>query len=886
MIEKSAGILGALGKASLSVGKSAIKSPMKTVGTVMGVSGAVNAAKKGLESNPVAPQSNQRFVNKKYVTANEILNGIDKKAKENNDKKEIGKDVAVGAVGAKMLHSSKDKILGQKTLYHGTSSKNWENIKKEGLRADKGGINGAGNAIKSDLYKNDSKNKVHTTAKKWKADMYSRIGESSDKVNKTPEAKKYTDIRNKLTDKDGKIVFNGTDDEIKKQVKSFRKAHKDFTKVQFKEMAKNKGKVAKIKMDYNKYKKMEIDPFEQGQAFGNLAKKVKNKGAKEVLNNMGKDFAARGNINITPDEIVGLHNPAKRLAKTVKNIPHYAKTNKGRFGAGLALAGTGGTLMSKSIKDIKNKINKEANLKEDAKNLGIGIAGGILTNIAQDQWQLARDRKNKKDQWQLAKSLAKNKKKEGEVKMDIQKKASEILKEAACKKGACKTAVCKKGACKTAEGCGTEGQNMEQDAACGDKKAACKTSACKTASEVLEEILAKKAEEEVEKEAGECGGKGKMCGKPEGKGCKMEENDDMEDDDDDDEECEGKECKMKQEGACKKASEVLEEAVIEKEAGIGSIAGKIGAKVTSMGDVSGIANKAKNLGGDYVAAMKGKGAVAARADKQAANAANKLGDAIKSGANDATKNNLFQNYTKTRQQSDKAIVNAGKRVALARGGTGAIVGAAGLGAAMKNRQMEQNGACKKASENLDKAVLEKEAAAGAMPGGVNNAPKKFIGKGLGVAGAGLGAAGLVAAGIAKMKANKPNVPNNNPTMQQTSACKTAEEIEQEAACKTSEMEKETACKTAACGDKKAACKTAEGCGTEGQNMEQDATCGDKKAACKTSACKTASEDFIKDTFESALIKTANEMCGEVEKKATTQKDIDDKFRELFNTLNW
>ena len=133
MIEKSAGILGALGKASLSVGKSAIKSPMKTVGTVMGVSGAVNAAKKGLESNPVAPQSNQRFVNKKYVTANEILNGIDKKAKENNDKKEIGKDIAIGAVGAKMLHSSKDKILGQKTLYHGTSSKNWENIKKEGL---------------------------------------------------------------------------------------------------------------------------------------------------------------------------------------------------------------------------------------------------------------------------------------------------------------------------------------------------------------------------------------------------------------------------------------------------------------------------------------------------------------------------------------------------------------------------------------------------------------------------------------------------------------------------------------------------------------------------------------------------------------------------------
>ena len=995
MIEKSAGILGALGKASLSVGKSAIKSPMKTVGAVMGISGAASAAKKGLESNPVAPQNNQRFVNKKYVTANEILNGIDKKAKENNDKKEIKKDIATGAIGAKMIHSSKDKILGQKTLYHGTSSKNWENIKKEGLRADKGGINGASDAIKSDLYKNDSKNKVHATAKKWKADMYSRIGESSDKVSKTPEAKKYTEVRNKFTDKDGKIVFNGTtNDEVKKQVKSFRKAHKDFTKVQFKEMAKNKGKVAKIKMDYNKYKKMEIDPFEQGQAFGNLAKKVKNKGAKEVLNNMGKDFAARGNINITPDEIVGLHNPAKRLAKTVKNIPHYAKTNKGRFGAGLALAGTGGTLMSKSIKDIKNKMNKEAavkpdkimdkakdvigdymaamkgkeavlnrsenkvrkayneygkvyaksnfnndakevvelknklgkimkknekiknnadkrvalarggtsiagvigskaiidkkmnkeaNLKEDAKNLGIGIAGGILTNIAQDQWQLARDRKNKKDQWELTKSLAKNKKKEGEVKMDMQKKASEILKEAACKTSACKTAVCKKGACKTAEGCGTEGQNMEQDAACGDKKAACKTSACKTASEMLEEILAKKAEEEVEKEAGECGGKDKMCGKPEGKGCKMEEDDDMEDDDDDDEECEGKECKMKQEGACKKASEVLEEAVIEKEAGIGSIAGKIGAKVTSMGGVSGIANKAKNLGGDYVAAMKGKGAVAARADKQAANAANKLGDAIKSGANDATKNNLFQNYTKTRQQSDKAIVNAGKRVALARGGTG-VVGAAGLGAAMKNRQMEQNGACKKASEDLDKAVIEKEAAAGAMPGGANNAPKKFIGKGLGVAGAGLGAAGLVAAGIAKMKANKPNVPSNNPTMQQTSACKTAEEIEQEAACKTSEMEKETACKTATC--KKGACKTAEGCGTEGQNMEQDAACGDKKAACKTSACKTASEDFIKDTFESALIKTANEMCGEVEKKATTQKDIDDKFRELFNTLNW
>ncbi|MGN1033248.1 MAG: hypothetical protein ACI4PU_07260 [Intestinibacter sp.] len=898
MIDKEAGVLSTLGKASLAVGKSAIKKPLKTVGTIMGVSGAVEAAKKGLDSAPVAPQNNQKFMNKKYVTANEILNSMNKEAKEKNDKKETAKDVAMGAVGAKMLHSSKDRILGQKTLYHGTSSKNWENIKKEGFRSDRGGVGGAGDAIKSDLYKNDSKGKVHVTAKKWKADMYSRIGESAEKVNKTPEAEKYMKIRNKLTGKNGNIVFSGTEDEIKKQMKSFNEAHKDFTKVQFKEMAKNKGKIAKIKMDYNKYKKMEIDPYEQGEAFGNMAKKVKNKGAKEILNNIGKDFAARGNTNITPDEIVGLHNPAKRLTKTVKNIPNYAKTNKGRFGAGLALAGIGGALMGKSVRDIKAKIKKEASLKEDAKNLGIGIAGGILTNIAQDQWQLARDRKNKKDQWELAKNLAKNKKKkkEGDLKMDIQKKASEILKEAACKTSACKTAVCKKAvcktsACKTAAGCGTEGGNMEQEAACGDKKAVCKTSACKkavckSASELLEEeILAKEAEEEVEKEAGECGGKGKMCGKPEGKGCgKGKEDDDMEDDDDDEEECEGKECEMKQEGACKKASEMLEEAVIEKEAGVGSLVSKIGNKVTSMGGVTGIANKAKNLGGDYVAAMKGKGAIVARADKNAANAANKLGNAIKSGANDQTKNKLFQDYTKTRQQSDKTIVNAGKRVALARGGTGAVVGAAGLGTAMKNRQMEQNGVCKKAEESISK-----EAAAGACAPGANNGVKKVLGKGVGLAGAGLGAAGLVAAGVAKMKNNKPNMEQNaacgdKKAACKTSACKTAEEIEQEAACKTSEMEKQTACKTAVC--KKGACKTAAGCGTEGQNMEQEAACGDKKAACKKAVCKTASEDFIKDTFESALIKTANEMCGEAEKKVTTQKDIDDKFRELFNTLPW
>lgn len=235
------------------------------------------------------------------------------------DSNNTRKNVASGAVGAGMVHSSKDKLLGQKTLYHGTSDKNWESIKKEGLKADKGG-SGAASFVDNQYFMENSKNKVHVTGSKLKARMYSGLEKATKKV-----------------DMDNIENVSGLFKEV------FKKE--------------NKGKIAKIKMNYDKYKSMEIDPDEVGggimEAIGG---KLKSQRAKKMLEPIARHQAARGSMDVGKDEIVGLHKTSKRLKNQMKYLPKYIKNNKARFGTGVALAGTGTALVGNAI---KNTVDRE-----------------------------------------------------------------------------------------------------------------------------------------------------------------------------------------------------------------------------------------------------------------------------------------------------------------------------------------------------------------------------------------------------------------------------------------------------------------------------------------------------------------------------------------------
>lgn len=245
---------------------------------------------------------------------------IYKEASSKQKDNDTSKNIESGVLGAGMIHSSKDRLLGQKTLYHGTSDKNWEGIKKEGLKANKGG-SGAASFVDNQYFMDNSKNKVHVTGSKLKARMYSGLEKATKKV-----------------DMDNIENVSGLFKEV------FKKE--------------NKGKIAKIKMNYDKYKSMEIDPDEVGGGImEDIGGKLKSQRAKKILEPIARHQAARGNIDVGKDEIVGLHKTSKRLKNQMKYLPKYIKNNKARFGTGVALAGTGTALAGKAVKDgvIKEK---------------------------------------------------------------------------------------------------------------------------------------------------------------------------------------------------------------------------------------------------------------------------------------------------------------------------------------------------------------------------------------------------------------------------------------------------------------------------------------------------------------------------------------------------
>lgn len=250
-----------------------------------------------------------------------------------NEKKIDGSDVALagGSLGA--IGASKNMVLGKKRMYHGTSNKNWENIRTEGLKANRGGIGGASAAISSKDYIKNSTGKVHATRMKPLANMYANMNEIDSPL--TVRSGKLVDEVTKYM-KDGKI--SSTDPnypeflQARNKLFDFQKKNKaNMSKemgINFFKKSKN-GRVIKMNMDYDKYRAMEIDPDQAGEYVKNFGKLQRN-------------VASRGSIDISPEEIVGSSAKMKDKVKhTFKNMPRYIKNNPVRFGSGVALAGAG-----------------------------------------------------------------------------------------------------------------------------------------------------------------------------------------------------------------------------------------------------------------------------------------------------------------------------------------------------------------------------------------------------------------------------------------------------------------------------------------------------------------------------------------------------------------
>lgn len=292
-----------------------------------------------------------------------MAKGLKKVASEDSIEKEarINTKILRAALGAGLVAGSTNAILGKKKLYHGTSKDNWDNIKREGMKADKGG-SGASQSVGNSAYQKNSEGKVHLTGLKSVANMYS--------ASNTEEIKKKKDELRNFKDR----VFNvevhqgapgksTVDYKLKKGRQKIYQELAGYKEDELKRLnikqrsvknilgdpsKRTDGKTVKVNLDYDKWKAMEQD--REGVAF----KRQVNGKLKGDNNPIVKHMAARGNIDVSPEEISGSDAKLSAKAKhTMEKLPGYIKNNPGRFGAGVASAGTGAALIASALRGGK-----------------------------------------------------------------------------------------------------------------------------------------------------------------------------------------------------------------------------------------------------------------------------------------------------------------------------------------------------------------------------------------------------------------------------------------------------------------------------------------------------------------------------------------------------
>ena len=276
------------------------------------------------------------------------------------DNKQKIKDTALAGASLGALGTSKNMILGKKKMYHGTSKENWEKIRTQGLRADRGGIGGASTAIREENYIKASKGNVHLTRVKPVANLYTNLNKTD--MPHTLKSSEMEEAYRSLMEKgkDGKRSISSFNPNYEKFNK-LKKEHNEYVK-------KHKGKLVgetllsnlkkghggkriNVSMDYDKYKSMIVDNDQAGRSVNN-----------KFITKIQKNIASKGPINVLPEEIAGSSATLKDRAKhTLKAMPSYIKNNPARFGGGLALAGAG----AYGIKKLNDKyMKKQAKKKE------------------------------------------------------------------------------------------------------------------------------------------------------------------------------------------------------------------------------------------------------------------------------------------------------------------------------------------------------------------------------------------------------------------------------------------------------------------------------------------------------------------------------------------
>ena len=301
----------------------------------------LNGTKSGIKM--LRKKAGEEYMNRDKIDS--YKNEIEKQASAKSLAIKGGKALA----GAALVKGSSDMLLGKKTVYHGTSKDNWDQIKEKGLSSSKGGKGGVSANVNKD-FKNNSKGKVYVTAAKPVANYHAAFGARPEMFPVTRARAELNRRRTNLLKKYGSIenmpartreIYKKLD---RQQKELYPLSQKEYKRGHFLD-PKDKGKVIKAKIDYDKFKEMEIDPDLP------LNRYLKEKSDGKISKTLQKNIAARGAVDITPEEIKDSDVDIEdRVKHTRKALPQYIKNNPLRFGAGVAGTTAGAMLLRNALK--------------------------------------------------------------------------------------------------------------------------------------------------------------------------------------------------------------------------------------------------------------------------------------------------------------------------------------------------------------------------------------------------------------------------------------------------------------------------------------------------------------------------------------------------------
>lgn len=261
--------------------------------------------------------------------------GLVKIANEQQEKNHWG-DAALAGGGGIATLNAKDRILGRKTLYHGTSKDNAAKIKQEGFKLSNG-LGGASEALGEEQFIDNSKGLIHMTPQRGIANGFAMVAddpklkEMKTTINgllaqlevarlKSVPVSEFADHVEKRTDLQRQIASGKRD--------AFDHSSKLLIRGIITPPQLSAGETLKMSVPYGDFRAMQPDP----DMFPDVDEKIVRQLAVRTDTPPGLEYI-KGSV----DDI----GRAGRLKESLQLMPDYIKAHPGRFGTGVGLAGAG-----------------------------------------------------------------------------------------------------------------------------------------------------------------------------------------------------------------------------------------------------------------------------------------------------------------------------------------------------------------------------------------------------------------------------------------------------------------------------------------------------------------------------------------------------------------